>query len=181
MSIELYTDGGCAGANPSKVGIAWAFCVVEREEVPGTSSWGNPKYIVLHKESGALTKDQCGKFSPTNNLAEMIAAVRGLEYCKRVFPDAPILLFSDSELTLKRLFEGYSMEKLPKNVQQRAWDVTLHFNGRLGKVLVKGHPTKKELSAGQSKDGKYPVSEFNVLADKLCKEECKKLLLGKGD
>jgi hypothetical protein len=103
-----------------------------------------------------------------------------LEYIRRVFPDNEVVLYSDSELTLKRLFEGYSMEKLPKNVQERAWDVLLHFDGRIGRTLVGGHPTKKELKAGVNKKG-LPVSQFNVLVDKLCKEECKKLLLGKGD
>src|SRR5689334_7039056 len=111
MSLELYTDGGCSIKNPSPHGIAWAFVVVEK--------FVDQSGVILHQESGAISTQQCGKFPATNNLAEMIAAVKGLEYIKRVFPETKVDWYTDSELTRNRLLGGYSIEKLPKNVVER--------------------------------------------------------------
>jgi hypothetical protein len=70
------------------------------------------------------------------------------------------------------------MDKLPNNVKERALAVLEKLTGRVGYELCAGHPTKKDLVAGfKIKKGKsYPVSKFNVLVDKLCSAQSKKLI-----
>jgi ribonuclease HI len=159
--LKLFTDGGCSRKNPSPYGISWAYVAVDENDT------------IIKQESGAITTESCGKYKASNNLAEMIAAVKALEYAAQNNGDS-VILYSDSELTLNRIFKDYSKDGLPNNVVSRLGTAVAKIN-KLSGILVGGHPSKKELKAGIGKKG-LPVSKYNVLCDKLCKEEAKTLL-----
>jgi ribonuclease HI len=159
--LKLFTDGGCSRKNPSPYGISWAYVAADENDT------------IIKQDSGAISTALCGKFKASNNLAEMIAAVKALEFAAHTQVQKATL-YSDSELTLNRIFKDYSKDGLPKNVTARLGTAVAKIN-KLDGVLVGGHPSKKELKAGVGKKG-LPVSEYNVLCDKLCKEEAKTLL-----
>ena len=71
MSTEIFTDGSCLG-NPGIGG--WAFVVVHNDGL--TTRWAN---------------SQC---TTTNNIMELTAAVKALEYSKQNITD--IKLYTDS-------------------------------------------------------------------------------------
>lgn len=172
MIKALYTDGGVCLKNPSQYGVSWAFVAVDENDTE------------VARGSNRITTPDCGRYKASNNLAEMIAAVRALEYAADnavgVRIADTITLFSDSELTLNRLFRRYSTRLLPNNVVTRG-EAALSTLGKAGilvePVLLAGHPTKKNLADGfKLKKGKsYPVSKWNVLVDGLCTEEAAKL------
>lgn len=169
--LRIYSDGGVAKMNPSPYGITWAFVVVGEDD------------SMLYEASGRIATADCKGYKASNNLAEMIAAVKGLEYAVEYaekFSPASVELFSDSELTLNRLFKAYSMVKLPKNVEQRAKSVLATLGQLVSGTLVAGHPTKNDLVQGfKLKNGKrLPVSKWNVLADSLCAFQSKLLVGG---
>ena len=85
-------------------------------------------------------------------------------------------LFSDSELTLNRIFKNYNKDKLPPSVKTRLGTVFAKVKDRVNGVLVAGHPTKKDLAQGFKTKGnkQYPVSKWNVLCDSLCTQEASK-------
>ncbi len=173
MITAIYTDGGCAKKNPSPYGISWAFLAVDENNT------------VLHEDSGNISTENCKGYKASNNLAEMVAAIKGLEYVISTFKETympltgtKITLLSDSELTLNRIFKRYSTDKLPNNVVQRLGTAIAKFRVAgivLNGSLVGGHPTKKELKAGVDKRG-LPVSEHNVRVDFLCKQQNKLLI-----
>jgi hypothetical protein len=123
----------------------------------------------------------------------MIAVVRALEYVaaslKGTFlsqSGSTLMLFSDSELTLNRIFKSYSNAKLPSNVVKRLGTAlaTLKTAGiKVEPILLAGHPTKADLAQGfKTKKGKrYPVSLWNVRVDKACKEQAKLLGVAGGN
>jgi ribonuclease HI len=174
--IQLYTDGGVCRKNPSPYGLSWAFIAVDEN---GT---------ILHEDSGRISTSDCKGYLASNNLAEMIAAVKALEWVV-VFADnmkgmdepVEFTLDSDSELTLNRIFKNYSIKKLPKNVIKRlgtALACLRELGVDLQYKLLAGHPTKKDLAQGfkEKKGKRYPVSSFNVYVDNLCKKQAKLLL-----
>jgi ribonuclease HI len=176
MIKYLYTDGSTPLKNPSPVGITYAFLVVD------TSG------IVIHEESGHLKTKDCGTYLASNNLAEMIAAVKALEYVAENIKEADekVTLCTDSELTAFRMFRGYSIAKLPKNVCSRLGTafasieeagITLDFQ------LLAGHPTRADLAQGykEKKGRQLPVSLYNVRVDKMCKDESKLLTSNETD
>lgn len=173
MITKIYTDGGVCKKNPSPYGLSWGFLSLDENDT------------VVHEDSGRVTTADCKGYKASNNLAEMIAAIKGLEYVIDSLKETyiPLLttyvtLYSDSELTLNRIFKNYSTDKLPKGVVNRLGTVIAKFRVAgvtLNGVLVGGHPTKKELKAGVNKKG-LPVSEFNVRVDLLCKEQNKLLV-----
>lgn len=172
MIVELYTDGGVAIKNPSPFGLSWAFCVVHG----GTDT-------LIHHDAGRVHLSQLeklGKYRATNNLAEMIAAVKGFEYVKEHYPENLCRWFPDSQFTYNRVFNSYSTALLPKILVDRLHKSRTYL---ITGTMVASHPTKKELARGfREKDGKTTlVSEWNVFVDKLCKEQSKLLLLNKGD
>lgn len=182
MIKNLYCDGSTAFKNPSPYGIAWAFIVTDENDEK------------IYEEAGVVTAQNCKGFKASNNLAEMLAAVKALEYASNnldyiirvsVGP-AELTLYSDSELTLNRLFRGYSMKLLPKNVQDRATAVVSKIKRdyyvHLQPVLLAGHPTKKQLAEGfkTKNNWNYPVSKWNVECDKLCSDAARKLIPSDG-
>lgn len=162
---ELYADGGVIGKNPSNVGGTWAFRVVG---------------------DGVVVSERCGLIRPadaklpmiTNNLTEMLALVRGLLKVSEL-PKWTGTVYSDSQITLGRVFEGWKWNNIPdwlhKEYQQArkqllCWDQINH-------VLLSGHPTKVQLEAGIGK-GNRPVSEHNVWCDRACGQVAKAVVMG---
>lgn len=156
MKVSLYTDGGCVKSNPSKIGGTIAFTFVKNNQ--RTFSYARvwtPKQLKVDRV--------------TNNQTELWALIVGLQYT--AFDDV-LHIYSDSEITLGRVFMGYAMRNIPEwmqkelNKQKRRlanWD-------KFKWTLLAGHPTKPELDSGlkNSKEWVLPVSEFNVWCDSQC-------------
>lgn len=150
---QMFCDGGVIGHNPSEIGGTWAYRIVEDGEV-------------IREKSGTITPRQAKMPLITNNLTEMCALVAGL----KVLPDDWTgTVYSDSQITLGRAFQGWKWNNIPdwlyrmfgeQRDRLKNWD-------RIEFVLLEGHPTKAELILGVGRKG-YPVSEHNVAVDRLC-------------
>lgn len=155
--VAAFSDGGVMGANPSKLGGSWAWCHI---------GYGNN----LASMGDVMVASDCGLLIPrgkivevTNNYAEFVAAVRAL----RALPtgwEGPF--YSDSEITLGRLFKGWATNGIPDRLQEMAQAVTARL-GAVTPVLLAGHPTQPALLAGRTPDGR-PVSKWNVWCDIAC-------------
>jgi ribonuclease HI len=168
MIMKLFTDGGLVGRNPSSVGGVWAYCIVDDKDEAVTLA------------SGFVPAPQGREI--TNNHMEMIAAVKGFEALLGLLPhpaDWTGEFWSDSQVTIMRLFQGAKWNNVPANVRNRAETMIEAFglgkNPNIKPILCAGHPTKKELAAGiKNKEGKdYPVSVFNKYCDDACRKESK--------
>ena len=73
-TIKLYTDGSGTPGGPA----GWAFVLTSEDEKQE-----------LIQSSGAIR-------AGTSNIAEMLGVIRGLEHCLTEYPDARILVHSDS-------------------------------------------------------------------------------------
>ena len=126
--VAIFTDGGVIKKNPSAIGGTWAFVCVDAQ---------NEK---IYEESGVVPAPN-GK-SITNNQTEIIAIIKALEAMPENWNG---ILFSDSKISLGRVFEGWKMEGLTTNIIARA----IAAKNRAGKdvkpILLQGHPTKKML------------------------------------
>ncbi len=149
--MNLYTDGGVIGVNPSPYGGTWAWCLVKNN-------------AIVHSHSGVVTHKNHGLLTTSNNLTELLAAVEGLEYIQsnyRGFVD----VFTDSEVTKFRLEGSKQLKGIPLSLKKRLRKVRCVVNSV---TLLGGHPTKIELANKVRRDGK-PVSQWNVWADKRCR------------
>lgn len=154
---ELYTDGGVIGHNPSKNGGTWAARLLCNG-------------LALAEKSGIVTPANMQMPVITNNLTEMLALLGGLRMLHSEVVD--VTIYSDSQITLGRAFNGWKWNNMPRQVHyyyQQARERLTNFQN-FKYVLLSGHPTKKELEAGVSKEGR-PVSPHNV----WCDEECQRL------
>ena len=147
----LYTDGGVIQVNPSPFGGTWAWTVVEHGQR-------------IRQDSGVLlpTADYP---AITNNVTELYALVAGIESLP---VDWVGIVFSDSWVSLQRLFLGAKLKNVPEWLVERLQ--VIRQSGRLSQmayVLLDGHPTQAQLLAGKGKRG-GPVSEFNVWCDEEC-------------
>lgn len=154
MICSIYCDGGVVLKNPSVIGGSWAY--------------------VYTDDQGVLT-EQSGFVMPgvwptaelevvTNNFTEMLAACKALHF----LPDGwNGTLYSDSKITLGRLFHSFKWHGIPDDLRLSARS-ELDRLGRITPVLLDGHPTKTQLLAGIGKRGQ-PVSAFNVRCDELCR------------
>lgn len=148
-----YCDGGVMESNPSWIGGTWAYCQVDASDrlIEITSGIILPSY-----------PDQV----ITNNQTEYYAALMALDS----LPDGWSGEFcSDSTTTLRRmgLYPGVDrMSGLPQE-----WIKRMHANllrlGKLTGINCPGHPTKGELDAGRTKDGRR-ASGWLVLCDSFC-------------
>ena len=163
---DLYCDGGVIGRNPSELGGTWAFCIVEN----------NVRKV---ESSGYITPDMAVTEVITNNLTEMLALLKGLAELPK---DWSGTVYSDSQVTLGRAFEGWKWKNIPMWMhatyqEQRArlvnWD-------RIEYTLLQGHPTRAELSRGIGSRG-YPVSIHNQWCDKRCGEMAVKFMGVRGE
>lgn len=157
---QLYVDGGVIGKNPSSIGGTWAARLV----MNGT---------VIREASGVITPAEAGLPAITNNLTEMLALVSGLE----MIPNTTWTIYSDSQVTLGRAFDGWKWSNIPPwlheryRVQRTALDWS-----KLSYVLLAGHPIQAQLAAGVGRHG-LPVSIHNVWCDKACREAGSALLI----
>jgi ribonuclease HI len=161
-SERLYTDGSTIKDNPSQIGGSWSACLV---------TWDGTRIMT---GSGTLTPKQVRLPLVTNNVMEIVAVIAGL---KRLPPDWNGVVFSDSEITLGRVFQGWQTNGIPdwlfsELVHQQ--DRLINWDTITG-VLVGSHPTKVELLQGFSHKG-LPVSIHNV----WCDQECQKLAAARG-
>lgn len=154
---ELYTDGGVIGHNPSEIGGTWAARLLFNG-------------LTISEKSGVVTPQKMNIPAVTNNLTEMLALLGGLRMLPSEVMD--VTIYSDSQITLGRAFMGWKWNNMPRQVHyyyQQARERLTNFQN-FKYVLLSGHPTKKELEAGVSKEGR-PVSRHNV----WCDEECQRL------
>jgi ribonuclease HI len=157
LKMNLYTDGGCISANPSLHGGTWAWCCVDETDRR------------IEFESGVVLPSDVSMKHITNNLTELLAAIKGLE---SMTDDWCGTLFTDSQITLRRVEKRIlnpKMNGIPDSLVERL----AIQKRRLGDYKVKllgGHPTKSELKMGRRKDG-APCSSHNVFCDQLCCEQ----------
>ena len=158
----LYADGGVIRINPSPIGGTWAWCHV------------NATNQRIHTASGVvIPRRSCPMI--TNNLTEMIALVKGLEALPEGWAG---VVYSDSQITLGRLFEGWKMSGIPPVLIRQGQAAMARLDwANCTYVLLDGHPTKAQLLAGRGKRG-APVSEHNVFCDKACGLEAAAFTVG---
>ena len=156
LQIELYTDGGVIGSNPSKAGGTWAFRVIQDGKV-------------TNQYSGIVTPEQMGLPYITNNLTEMRAVVRGLLTVSYIHPDFAGTVYSDSMVTLGRIFCGWKWSGIPPVLRNEFNEARAGLKQweKIRWVLLDGHPTHAHLAAGIGKHG-HAVSLHNVWCDKEC-------------
>jgi ribonuclease HI len=152
MIAAVYADGGVIGINPSPHGGTWAYVHVNEE--------GH----VIAKNSG-LVMPRASLPLITNNLTEMIALVKALEALPTGWSGH---VYSDSQITLGRLFLGWKMNGIPPVlVRQGAAALERLDLPHIQWTLLDGHPTKAQLAMGKGKRGN-PVSIHNVACDTEC-------------
>lgn len=156
---RLYTDGGVIQKNPSPIAGTWAYVKTDQHNE-----------MISCKKGILLPIDVFSK-PVTNNQTELLAALYALQSIDR---DDTATIFSDSAVTLGRIFNSYRWKNIPpwmhdifRQTTQRLqyWSVHQRFGG----VLLAGHPTRKELAVGKGRNG-FPVSKWNVRCDELCGE-----------
>lgn len=154
MIAAVYADGGVIGRNPSPVGGTFAWCHVSEagERVASGAQ------VLLAGKGGCPNPI-------TNNLTEFVSLVACLEALPECWSGA---VFSDSRITLGRLFQGWKMDGIPWSFA--AWgSLVLARLGDVHWTLLDGHPTRSQLTAGIGKRG-GPVSIHNVWCDARCRE-----------
>jgi len=158
---ELYANGGVIYKNPSQFGGTWAFRVLADG-------------MVICEKSGVITPEQAGLPSITNNLTEMIAVIEGF----RVMPSYWVgRVFSDSQVTLGRVFMGWKWNNIPlwlHHLYQAERKRLMNWDD-IKYTLLDGHPTQVQLEAGKGKRG-GPVSIHNVWCEKVCGQEARRFV-----
>lgn len=151
--LELHSDGGLLSSNPSEIGLTWAWVLVnDGMEIDRCSGSHMPAEFRMRKVS--------------SNLAELIAAVYGLEAVGK----RKAIWFTDSEVTVERMKRGHEVWiNTPEDFVRRAIAVRESF---LSVILLAGHPSRADLARGVNKEG-VPVSKWNKVCDDLCKYERK--------
>lgn len=150
--MNLYTDGGLVGSNPSHAGT-WAWALVD-----GTGQ-------LVTQRSGVIRTGWNGLTRITNNVTELLAAVHGLESLPNW---QRVTLWTDSAVTACRLRYSTRWNGIPDLLRDRAKRARLRASSV---VLLGGHPTRAELAEG-SRAG-VPVSPWNVYCDQLCRQAAK--------
>lgn len=151
--IALYADGGVIGANPSPIGGTWAWCQVSEAG------------IRLVASSGVITPAEAGLPAITNNLTELFAILEARESVPYAWTGT---IYSDSWVSLQRVFLGARLKNVPPQIVERLQRLQRDgwFSG-CSWQLLDGHPTRAQLAAGQGKRG-APVSIHNVWCDEQC-------------
>lgn len=151
--LDLYTDGGVIGQNPSTLGGTWAYCLVDATGQRITC------------DSGIITPAEAQLPAVTNNLTELLAIVKGREALPYAWTGT---IHSDSWVSLQRVFLAAKLKNVPpwlvtrlQKLQRDGWFTGCHW------MLLDGHPTKAQLAAGVGKRG-APVSIHNVWCDQAC-------------
>lgn len=159
----LYADGGVIGTNPSTLGGTWAYVLVDDD---GQS---------LDEQSGIVTAAGAGVGAVTNNYTEFLALVLGMEALPEGWRGT---IFSDSMISLGRLFRGWKMTGIPAPLVKRGGIALQRLDlVNVRHVLLDGHPTRAQLRAGVGKRGN-PVSVWNVRCDTLCSAQARTVVRG---
>lgn len=155
---DVFCDGGVIARNPSTIGGTWAFVLLDQE---------GEKILTA---SGRITPAEAGMLAITNNYTELLAAVKVLQR----LPDGwSGTLHTDSMITLYRLTKKKpGMKNIPADLSKMLWEERKRLRMQFAVTLVKGHPNKDDIFRGYSKNG-VMASQWNVLCDKLCKEEAR--------
>lgn len=151
--IAVYADGGVIGRNPSEIGGTWAWCHIGEDDT------------IIASGSGIIRPADVGLPAITNNLTEYAALVRGIMRLPHGDWDGHI--YSDSRITLGRLFEGWKTEGIPEVWTGWAEYYVKRLHHPVQWTLLDGHPTQAQLAAGTGKRGN-PVSKWNAWCDKEC-------------
>lgn len=158
--LAAYTDGGCLSANPSTIGGTWAYKLV---------GWQGR---TINLESGILlVRTELAYDMPaiTNNLTELYAAMMCLEALPAGYNGA---LYTDSETTRYRLIgKRAEWTGIPEAMHRRVRDAQRRVGTEYTVELLKGHPTKLDISKGHI-DG-VGVSIHNVECDAACNKRGK--------
>jgi len=155
--MNLYTDGGVIQKNPSPIGGTWAWVLTGDDDQ------------IIDQDSGVVSADENGG-PVTNTQMELYAIIQGLLKVRN--PSALKHVYSDSNVSLGRVFKGWSLNNIPSGMirllglakERYPW-----IQVKVQHTLLDGHPTKAQLEAGIGKRG-HPVSKWNVLCDKMCNE-----------
>lgn len=153
--IALYADGGIVGKNGSPKAGTWAFRVTQNN-------------LVVKEDSGILRyTDDTPHIS--NNVTELLAVIEGL---KSLEPEWCGTIYSDSKITLGRVFCSWAMMNIPEwlilelnKQKRRLLNFSIFTYG-----LLSGHPTKAHLNKGTGKNG-HLVSIHNQWCDEECKRQ----------
>lgn len=148
----VYADGGVVHVNPSPFAGTWAYC------------WVDDAGERVREHSGLIRLDpDLGLPTVSNNQAELYALIMAL----KPLPDGwSGHVFSDSRISLGRLFWGFRWSNIPEPWEAwgKGWIARL---GPVTPVLLDGHPNRAQLAAGIGKRGN-PCSPHNVRCDELC-------------
>lgn len=152
----IYADGGVIGSNPSSAGGTFAWCQVDELSER------------IRTGSGYVYPVEIGMPHVTNNVTELWALVAALESLPEGWAGT---VYSDSHVSLLRLFKGASLNNVPTVLCSRMGLAIRRVDLKACTyVLLDGHPTKDQLVAGKGKRGN-PVSVHN----KWCDQECGRL------
>ena len=154
--VAAYIDGGLASANPSPHGGSWSYVLVGKD--------GD----VAAYDSGLVRPADLGLETVSSNLMELIAAIRALQKLPAGWSGTA---YTDSKVTWERLRNPKAgMRGVPAKVLEELRAAQQRVGNRFQIILLEGHPSKAELSRGVGKGGQ-PVSRFNELCDRLCKQQ----------
>lgn len=103
--IDVYTDGGVIGVNPSQVGGTWAWCFVDTRTGER-----------IDEASGVVRPPFHGLPRITNNLTEYLAGLLALEAVPAGWDGT---LHMDSQLTLARFAGRASCNGIPIELRDR--------------------------------------------------------------
>lgn len=161
----LFTDGGCINSSRSSEGITWAWALVGAAPVnipvqPTEGGLASDGWLI--KSDSGLIRCEDG-LTLTNNMAEYIAMLRGLEAMVEGWEGAVV---SDSEITIGRFFWGWRNKGIDQELIERK-NAALKRISKITWIHVDGHPTKKQLLTGKGKRGNI-VSKWNMHCDSLC-------------
>lgn len=149
--VDLYTDGGLTGSNPSQIAGSWAWVRVD---------------------DGVKTAEQCGWLRAdcmpdgriTSNQSEFYAVLKAFEALK----DGEIVhVYLDSEVTYKRWSQSAGRHGISDEWYHQMGAELRRCGGSFWH-LIAGHPSLEDLARvpPSKKDG-TPVSAWNVRADQL--------------
>jgi ribonuclease HI len=157
---DLYADGGVLRGERCEAG-SWAWVAADRDGRRMASQRG------WMTATGALSD------GVTNNISEFAAMLKALEAVVKHQPGWSGRMSSDSDITIGRFSRNWRLSGIPHTWQRRMRQA-LENLGNLEFVLLKGHPTAVELQQGfgtNDRSGRrYPVSEHQVLCDRLCRQ-----------
>lgn len=158
--VRAYCDGGLIRSNPSPVGGAWAFRLVNCFDLPVLQKSG---LIILDGSDRANQETIPGK-GLSNNQVEYIAMVQALD----ALPDGwSGEVCTDSLITIRALFQRDDWPAFVAPLWgQRAQDAKRRL-GHIVPVHMGGHPTKIEVRNGVTRKG-YPCSTHQVWCDYEC-------------